>query len=65
MFISKKEKQAIWKALQEMTEILNTIRLDLEKAKHERYGFRISDGEPRIKQGRPVGSKNKVKHEES
>jgi hypothetical protein len=58
MFISKKEKQAIWKALQEMTEILNIIRLDLEKAK---YGYRISDGEPRIKQGRPVGSKNKPK----
>jgi hypothetical protein len=62
MFISKKEKQAIWKALQEMTEILNTIRLDLEKSK---YGYRLSDGEPRIKLGRPVGSKNKVKHEES
>jgi len=61
MFISKKEKEQIWKALSEITEILNNIRLDMEKAKHERYGFRISDGKPRLKPGRPVGSKNKVK----
>jgi hypothetical protein len=61
MFISEKEKQDIWNALAEITEILNNIRLDMEKAKHEKYGFRISDGQPRIKQGRPVGSKNKVK----
>jgi hypothetical protein len=58
MFISKKEKQAIWKALQEMTEIVNQLRIDVEKAKN---GWRMSDGEPRIKLGRPVGSKNKVK----
>ena len=62
MFISKKEKQDIWKALQEVTEIVNQLRIDMEKAK---YGYRISDGEPRVKPGRPVGSKNKVKHEES
>jgi hypothetical protein len=58
MFISEKEKQDIWKALAEITEILNTIRIDMDKAK---YGYLISDGEPRIKRGRPVGSKNKPK----
>ena len=62
MFISNKERQQIWAALSEITEILNAIRIDMEKAK---YGYRITDGEPRIKPGRPVGSKNKVKHEES
>ena len=58
MFISNKERQQIWTALSEITEILNNIRVDLEKAKN---GWRISDGEPRRKRGRPVGSKNKVK----
>jgi len=62
MFISNKERRQIWVALSEITEILNAIRIDMEKAK---YGYRITDGEPRIKPGRPVGSKNKVKHEES
>ena len=58
MFISNKERLQIWTALSEITEILNTIRIDLEKAK---WGYRISDGKPRIKRGRPVGSKNKPK----
>jgi hypothetical protein len=58
MFISNKERQQIWTALAEITEILNAIRIDMEKAK---YGYRITDGEPRIKPGRPVGSKNKAK----
>lgn len=58
MFISNKERQQIWAALSEITEILNAIRIDMEKAK---YGYRITDGEPRIKPGRPVGSKNKPK----
>jgi len=61
MFISNKEKNEIWSALQEVTEIVNQLRIDIEKAKN---GWRISDGEPRIKRGRPVGSKNKVKHEQ-
>jgi len=50
MFISEKEKQDIWNALAEITEILNNIRLDMEKAK---YGYRVSDGQPRRKPGRP------------
>ena len=58
MFISTDEKKQLWKALQELTEIVNQLRIDVEKAK---YGYRVSDGEPRIKQGRPVGSKNKPK----
>ena len=58
MFISNKEKNEIWTAMQQLTEIVNQLRLEVEKAK---WGYRISDGEPRIKRGRPVGSKNKVK----
>jgi hypothetical protein len=58
MFISNKEKKEIWTAMQQLTEIVNQLRLDIEKAKN---GWRISDGEPRIKRGRPVGSKNKPK----
>ena len=58
MFISNKEKKEIWTAMQQLTEIVNQLRLDIEKAKN---GWRISDGEPRIKRGRPVGSKNKTK----
>ena len=58
MFISKKEKEQIWKALEELTEIVNQLRIDIEKAKN---GWRITDGEPRRKRGRPVGSKNKPK----
>jgi hypothetical protein len=58
MFISNKEKKQLWSALQEITEIVNLLRLDLEKAK---WGYRISNGEPSIKRGRPVGSKNKPK----
>jgi len=62
MFISNKEKKEIYSALIELTELMNKLRLDVERAK---YGYRVTDGEPRIKPGRPVGSKNKVKHEES
>ena len=58
MFITNKEKREIWTAMQQLTEIVNLLRLDLEKAK---WGYRISDGEPRIKRGRPVGSVNKPK----
>jgi hypothetical protein len=58
MFISTDEKKQLWQALQELTEIVNQLRIDVEKAKN---GWRMSDGEPRIKLGRPVGSKNKVK----
>ena len=58
MFISKKEKEQIWKALEEFTQIVNQLRLDVDQA---RWGWRISDGEPRRKRGRPVGAKNKVK----
>lgn len=58
MFISKKEKEQIWKALEELTETVNRLRLDVEQAK---WGWRVSDGEPRRKRGRPVGSKNKPK----
>jgi hypothetical protein len=58
MFISNKEKKEIWTAMQQLTEIVNQLRLDIEKAKN---GWRISDGEPRIKRGRPVGRKNKPK----
>ena len=58
MFISNKEKNEIWTAMQQLTEIVNQLRLEGEKAK---WGYRISDGEPRIKRGRPVGSKNKPK----
>ena len=58
MFISNKEKNEIWTAMQQLTEIVNQLRLEVEKAK---WGYRISDGEPRIKRGRPVGSKNKPK----
>ena len=58
MFISNKEKNEIWTAMQQLTEIVNQLRLELEKAQ---YGYRITDGEPRRKRGRPVGSKNKVK----
>jgi hypothetical protein len=58
MFISNKEKEQLWKALEELTQLVNQLRLDVEQAK---WGWRISDGEPRRKRGRPVGSKNKVK----
>ena len=58
MFISNKEKNEIWTAMQQLTEIVNQLRLELEKAQ---YGYRITDGEPRIKRGRPVGAKNKPK----
>ena len=61
MFISTKEKHRLWKALEELTEIVNQLRIDVEKAKN---GWRMSDGEPRLKRGRPVGSKNKVQHEQ-
>ena len=61
MFITNKEKREIWTAMQQLTEIVNQQRLDLEKVRHEKWGYRISDGEPRIKRGRPVGSKNKPK----
>ena len=61
MFISTKEKHRLWKALEELTEIVNLLRIDVEKAKN---GWRMSDGEPRLKRGRPVGSKNKVQHEQ-
>ena len=58
MFISNKEKKEIYSALIELTELMNKLRLDVERAK---YGYRVSDGEPRLKRGRPVGSKNKPK----
>jgi hypothetical protein len=58
MFISNKEKKQLWSALQEITEIVNQLRIDIEKAKN---GWRISDGEPRRKRGRPVGSVSKPK----
>ena len=57
MFISKKEKDQLWKALEELTQMVNKLSVDMQQAK---YGYRISDGQPRIKPGRPVGSK-KVK----
>lgn len=50
MFISKKEKDQLWKALEELNQMVNKINVDMQQAK---YGYRFSDGQPRRKPGRP------------